>query len=442
LDDPLEGYLPPSVSVPSRNGRQITLVELATHSPALPREVGSHWPNDLADTYADITPDLLYAFLSSHELRRDPGAEFEYSNVGFMLRSDALTRRAGAASYEALIRPRVLDPLGLSDTRVSLTPSMRGRLVLGHDQSAAVVPSWHLHRTLAGSHALRSTANDLLTWVAANMAADLDSTRSSLSLALRTTHVRRRGGPPGQDIGLAWNRRALPVGDTIVSKNGSSGGYRAFVAYVPARRTGVVLLANSRIVADDIAVHLLAPEVPLAPPELPSWVGLEAVTLPSAVLDSYVGEYALSPGFHIILRRVRDGLALKPTGDPTGQPMRLTTAERLFAEWEDEFFLKVVDARISFQRDSAGRVNGLVLRQGGQERVATRFPQPPSPGLDSRFGRRLGSPFALRSLAAQVRSSTRSFAPLAGTWRLLFYGMPLMKGNPSASGSHAKSGSP
>jgi len=100
----------------------------------LARETGSHRPDDLADPFADITPESLYAFLGSHELRRDPGAEFEYSNVGFMLLSDALARRAGAASCEALIRPRVLDPLGLGGTRVSLTPSMRGRLVLGHGE--------------------------------------------------------------------------------------------------------------------------------------------------------------------------------------------------------------------------------------------------------------------------------------------------------------------
>jgi CubicO group peptidase (beta-lactamase class C family) len=374
LEDPVARYLPTSVKVPSRNGRRITLVDLATHSSALPRELGSHWPNDLADPFADITPDLLYAFLSSHKLRRDPGAQFEYSNVGFMLLSDALARRAGAASYEALLRPRVLEPLGLGDTRVSLTPSMRDRLVLGHDQSGAVVPSWHMHGRLGGSGALLSTANDLLTWVAANLAADLDPARGPLATALRASHVRRRGGPPGQDIGLAWNRRALPAGDTIVSKNGSSGGYRAFVGYLPARRAGVVVLANSSISADDIAIHLLAPELPLAPPELPSWIGLEPVTLPSAVLDSYVGEYALSPGFHIVLRRMRDGLVLKPTGDPTGQPMRLVTAERLFAEREDEFFLKVVDARISFQRDGAGRVNALMLRQEGREQRAARVP--------------------------------------------------------------------
>lgn len=373
LDDPLDTYLPATVNVPSRNGRRIALVDLATHSSALPRELGTHWPNDLSDPFADITPDLLFAFLSSQELRRDPGAEFEYSNVGFMLLSDALTRRAGAASYEELIRPRVLEPLGLGDTHVTLTPSMRGRLVLGHDQSGAVVPNWHMHRTLRGSGALLSTTNDLLTWVAANMAADLDSTRSSLSLGLRATHVRRRAGPPGQDIGLAWNRRALPVGDTIVSKNGSSGGYRAIVAYRPALARAVVVLTNSAIAADDIAFHLLAPELPLSPPKLPSWIGRKTVTLASDLLDSYVGEYALTPNFHVIVRRVGDDLVLKPTGDQTGQPMRLVTAERLFARWDDEFFVKVVDARISFTRDRSGRATALVIRQGGHEQVATRI---------------------------------------------------------------------
>ena len=375
LDDPVARYLPVSVKVPSRNGRQITLLDLATHSSGLPRSVATHRPKDVDDPLADLTPEAMYAFLSSLTLGRDPGAEFEYSNLGFMLLGDALARRAGAASVEELLRRRVLEPLGLRDTRATLTTSMRERLALGHDPDGTVVSNWHQHPMLMGDGGMRSTASDMLDFVAANMAVDLGDSREPLAVAIRTAHTRRRTGAPGQDIGLGWNRRALPSGDTIVSKNGGTRGYRTIVAYNAARRTGVVVLANSRMSMDDIAYHLAAPELPLRPPTLPSWVGLTEVKLPTAMIDRYVGEYALSPELNAVIRREGEGLVIEPGGRTprplfVGPPPRM----RIFAEREDEFLIKDADARLSFQRDGSGRVTALVLRQGGREQVAKRIP--------------------------------------------------------------------
>jgi hypothetical protein len=194
-------------------------------------------------------------------------------------------------------------------------------------------------------------------------------------MALRATHVRRRSGPPRQDIGLGWNRRVVPGGDTIVSKNGITNGYRTIVGFNSTRRTGLVVLANARLSADDIAYHLLAPELPLAPPTLPSWVSVKQVTLPATVLDRYVGEYALSPDLRAVVRREGAGLLLAP-GGRTPLPLFVgpPPTMRLFAERTDEFFLKDVDARVSFRRDGSGQVTALVLREGARERVATRVP--------------------------------------------------------------------
>ena len=82
LADPISKYLPAGVTAPSRNGRSITLLDLATHRSGLPRLPDNHTPADRANPYADYTIEKLYAFLSKHELRRDPGAEGEYSNLG------------------------------------------------------------------------------------------------------------------------------------------------------------------------------------------------------------------------------------------------------------------------------------------------------------------------------------------------------------------------
>ncbi len=72
LDDPVAKYLPASVKVPQRDGKQITLVDLATHTSGLPRLPTNLKPKDASNPYADYTVDDLYEFLSSYKLTRDP----------------------------------------------------------------------------------------------------------------------------------------------------------------------------------------------------------------------------------------------------------------------------------------------------------------------------------------------------------------------------------
>jgi serine-type D-Ala-D-Ala carboxypeptidase/endopeptidase len=85
LDDPIQEYLPPTVKIPERGGKQITLIDLATHTSGLPRMPENFRPKDPSRPYVDYTVDALYSFLSSYELRRDIGIKYVYSNLGFGL---------------------------------------------------------------------------------------------------------------------------------------------------------------------------------------------------------------------------------------------------------------------------------------------------------------------------------------------------------------------
>lgn len=55
----------------------------------------------------------------------------------------------------------------MGDTTVTLSPDLRRRLAHGHDAEGRPVPNWDLSEAFAGAGALRSTANDLLTFLAA-----------------------------------------------------------------------------------------------------------------------------------------------------------------------------------------------------------------------------------------------------------------------------------
>jgi CubicO group peptidase (beta-lactamase class C family) len=254
LDDPIAMYLPPTVRVPSRNGRQITLLDLATQHSGLPRLPGNLRPADEENPYADYTVEKLHAFLSGYTLPRDPGEKFEYSNLGVGLLGHVLARRAGT-DYETALRERVLDPLGLRDTRITLSPSLAERLATGHTARRRVAKNWDLG-VLAGAGALRSTADDLLSFVAAHF-----DSGSALAPAMRMTlQPRRAVAATGSDsIGLNWMLVRVD-GRTVAWHNGGTGGYRSFLGIDPGRRRAVVVLTSSATSADDLGMRLLRNE--------------------------------------------------------------------------------------------------------------------------------------------------------------------------------------
>lgn len=253
LDDPIERYLP-DVGVPSR-GREITLRDLATHTSGLPRLPDNLTPADASNPYADYTVEQLHAFLGSHTLRRSAGAEYEYSNLGMGLLGYILARRAGM-SYEALLRERILDPLGMASTAITLTPEMEAHLARGHS-GGRVVSNWDIP-TLAGAGGLRSTAADMVTFLQANI--------GLLETPLRGAMARSHADDPGipGPVGLGWHV-SLEHDVRVVWHNGGTGGYRTFAGFDPAKRRGAVVLSNSDVSADDIGFHLLDPARELTP---------------------------------------------------------------------------------------------------------------------------------------------------------------------------------
>lgn len=254
LDDPARKHLPEGMSLPSRDGKEITLVHLATHTSGLPRLPSNLAPADPANPYADYTVERLAKFLSGHKLRRDPGQKYEYSNLGAGLLGQLLATKEGCHTYEQLVRCRVCGPLGLADTRVTLTDSMKSRLVPGHDEKLKRVPNWDVP-TLAGAGALRSTADDMLAFLAANV----ELKPGPLKKAMALSHVARAdadGG--GTRIGLGWHMTPLPVSKrSMIWHNGGTGGYSSFAGFVPETRTAVVVLSNSTEAIDFTAMMAL-----------------------------------------------------------------------------------------------------------------------------------------------------------------------------------------
>jgi CubicO group peptidase (beta-lactamase class C family) len=125
-DDPVSKFLPATVKVPSRNGRQITLLDLSMQVSGLPRLPDNMKPADPANPYADYDAAKLYDFLSRYTLTRDPGEKYEYSNLAVGLLGHALALKAGMP-YEELLRRRIFDPLGMTSTSIALSETQKKR---------------------------------------------------------------------------------------------------------------------------------------------------------------------------------------------------------------------------------------------------------------------------------------------------------------------------
>ena len=357
LDDPVAKFLPAGVTMPERDGKAITLVDLATHTSGLPRLPSNMAPKDPANPYADYSIAQLDQFLSSYQLTRDPGASWEYSNLGFGLLGHVLARRA-SLDYEALVKSRVLGPLGMTSTTITLTPDEAARLAVGHDSSLGRVENWDLP-TLAGAGALRSTANDLLTFLAANLGYADTPLKGDLAFLLS---VRRPESGPNVTQALGWDIVSTPRGE-IVEHGGGTGGYHTLIAFDPLTRVGVVVLTNAETIvgADDIGMHILtgSPVATLAPP------AHRAIALAPEVLDRLVGRYQMAPQFFVTVTRDGDHLFAQLTGQ---------AAYEIFAERPTDFFWKIVDAQLSFTLGPDGRATGLVLHQNGRDSPGARTP--------------------------------------------------------------------
>jgi len=258
LDDPVAKFLPSTVRVPGRDGREITLLDLTNQVSGLPRLPGNLKPADPGDPYADYGPARLYEALSAITLPRGIGEKYEYSNLGVGLLGHALALKAGV-DYEELVRSRVLYPLGMGNTAITLPDSMLARFATGTGPSLLPVKPWTLD-ALAGAGALRSTANDMLKFLTAAMGLRETPLRKAFDLMLR---MRRPTGTPDLEIAMGWHIWKK-YGTEIVWHNGGTGGFRSFAGFDPAKKTGVVVLCNTSFGIDDLGLHALEPKWPAA----------------------------------------------------------------------------------------------------------------------------------------------------------------------------------
>jgi CubicO group peptidase (beta-lactamase class C family) len=354
LDEPVAKLLP-DFKIPARNGKEITLGDIGTQHSGLPRLPTNMAPKDPGNPYADYDAAKLKAFLAGYELPRDPGASYEYSNLAFGLLGFALAQN-DHTSYGALVDAKVLKPLDMRMSGTAFTDAMRAHLAKGTTDAGKPAENWDID-ALAGAGAIRSTTNDMLRFLKANMGVD----RTPLDAAMKFAQQPRADAAPGAKIGLAW----MTTDKGIVWHNGGTGGYRSFIGFTTDGRRGVVVLTNTSVEADELGFAALLTDAPLTPAH-------KTINLSAAALDEYAGSYKIADKFILKLFRGGDQLFAQATGQG---------AFPIYPSAPNEFFAKIAAISISFTRDAKGAVNGLVLHQNG-DRTAPKMSSaelPPEP---------------------------------------------------------------
>jgi D-alanyl-D-alanine-carboxypeptidase/D-alanyl-D-alanine-endopeptidase len=361
LDDPVQKYLPPDVHMPQRNGKVITLLDLATHHSGLPRMPDNMHAQNLADPYAGYDKAQMYEFLNKLSLTRDPGALYEYSNLGASVLGTVLANRAGT-DYATLLKQRVLDPLGMHETGVVLTADMTPRLAPGHTADGELATLWNFD-AMAPAGAIRSTAADLTKFVRCQLGEGplaktclfAQTPRTTIST---TTH-----------IGLIWM-----TGDIthITHHGGDVNGWHAGVALAQDRAVGVITLTNGDYPIDDVAMHWIDPSVPVDMPP-----AFHVAAIDPAKIDQYVGAFALNVGPSILPFVIeRDGNRLYAR-QATQERIRIFPTDK-----PDEFEAPTVGTKLDFARDAAGKVIAFTAYQNGNVRYAVLAGAPPAPPPD------------------------------------------------------------
>jgi len=253
LDDPAQKYMPDGFTLPTRGDKPITILDLATHYSGIP--VQPECLDFKGNPYASLTPEAIAKDLAAAKLESDPGTKYEYSNYAAGLLGHALAKAAGAKSFEAALVERVCNPLGMKDTRVSLSEAQQARLGPGYSKKGKLAEHWRF-AMLESCGGLFSTVTDQVQFMAANLGmVDLPivAAMKDSQKPLRDTDTKN------SRIGLGWHtlplRRNSPL--TIIWHNGGTDSARCFLGFVPDARVGVVILTNSEHSVDGLAIGIL-----------------------------------------------------------------------------------------------------------------------------------------------------------------------------------------
>lgn len=229
FDDTVASYLP-GWKIPSRANRQITVLDLATHTSGLPRD--SKVDDQDGDPDATYEASDMRTELAALYLAHVPGSSYQYSNLGSGLLGYALAQHDGR-SLETEIQTLILEPLGMHST-VANRPGYSARTLLrGTTSDGTRAEIWHATPANLGASGYLINLDDMIALLKGTMHPDC------LSGLCEMAQQPRRASDGGH-TGLFWE-----ISDGQIWKDGETDGYASFIGMTQDRQCGFVILSNT-----------------------------------------------------------------------------------------------------------------------------------------------------------------------------------------------------
>lgn len=241
LGDKIQSFLTNQVVV-SPLAQHTTLLHLATHSAGFP-SIPNSFLNKMTDErnpYNNLSTQDIYDYLKNCEGKKTDG-NFEYSNFGMGLLGHIIALKNNC-SYEQLVKRKLLQPLQMKHTFISMDDANSKKIVQGFDENDNPMPIW-TDTVLTGAGSFLSNASDMIKFIKAN----LNENETSISASLIQTHQQQLNGETGLGWILPSHADKLLGNKDIVWHNGMAGGYASFIAVDKKNSYGVIILSNKAI---------------------------------------------------------------------------------------------------------------------------------------------------------------------------------------------------
>lgn len=247
LEDDIRKFLPGGFKNLELNKQPILIKHLANHTsglPHLPSNFNFQKEYDISNPYKTYSKEMIYGYLKTVMLSKEPGKVCEYSNLGIALLGIIL-EEVYKKPFEELVVEKICRPNKMQDTRINLSLTQLNNFAEGYDENGEYANHWDFAGFYAAG-AIRSTTSDMISFINYNLKEADDATK----LAHLTTFK------DGENIALAWHKMQRKNSKELIWHNGATGGFTGFCGFVKEKNFGFVVLSNSSSRVDFIGLAI------------------------------------------------------------------------------------------------------------------------------------------------------------------------------------------
>ncbi len=332
------------------NGEKITIHNLLTHTSGIPNL--TDFPDFLETMTLPSPVEKTVERFKNIPLEFEPGEKYSYSNSGYVLLGYLIEKVSGK-SYEDFLNKNIFQPLNMTNSGYDHTSAILKNRASGYSLGTdGLTNASYIDMSLPlGGGSLYSTVEDLYLW---------DRALYTEKLVSKTT-MEKIFTPFKEEYAYGWIVSELYKHKRI-SHSGGINGFASNISRYPDDDLCIVVLSNYEHAAigkisKDLAAIIFGEKY-----ELPQ--ERQVAEIDYRICDAYIGRYQIDTNFVIAITREGNHLF----GQGPGQPKF-----ELFPETATKFFLKIIDAQITFIKNDQEEVAELILHQNGKDFPANRI---------------------------------------------------------------------